>query len=956
MASWFLLAIASLLVGLAAATPSISFPINSQVPPVARIDKPFSFVFSPSTFSSSSEIKYTLAQSPDWISLDGEARRIYGTPKSSEVAAGEVVGVPVGIVATDDSGSVTMTATLVVSRNPPPTVSVPLSAQTPDFAPFSQPSSIIMAPDTSFDFTLASNTFSGALIYYAVMADNSPLPSWMTFDPAKLSFSGRTPPLSALVQTPQSFDFQLVASDVPGFSGASLRFSLVIGNHAVTAKESLITLNATVGERMSYTGLATIVKFDDKDAKSAGVSIVSTTSLPSWLELNMNTWEISGTPPEGATSSNFSITMQDQHSNSLNLTLSVSVTDGLFLGDLPALNVTAGESFTFDLGKYLASKQDLEISVTTNPPVDWVQYDAKTRVLSGDVPLKLQGSQLAISIDAKSTSSGAERTKQLKVSVLKPTLPTTLITAPPTTTSRTPLIYSGFSTSGPSTTTAPSEAGQDSGKNKTKTILLAVLIPLLLLALIVFGIVAFCIHRRRKRPSSIDRRDISRPVPGSLTHSGSGSGPEMAESVGTIDSYDTDVEISPAAYMARDMQGPYFTDASLLTPPPSRGGVHPSSGDAWPSSGAWPPSSAWRRSSNPYTPPKRPDIQANLSAPNLPHHTDTPTRAPYNRHIRNRTSRYRSSKILNVDIPDSNIFSGDSTPDSSFFAYTNFDSSPPHIGGGTITPPDRGTRLEDFIYAETIRRVPTESSLPSSPSSSSSHLAPPPLARLRTPAADTPPRPFHPTIHPRRLFADTAAPTEPPSMRSPSPPVRGGGPLSSSPWRRTTTSSHYYTYDHLGLPRSSSPTRPSSLLRAVHPAVRVESSVYSADGTTNNGQATPSMSPSRWPHPPGSQERPGCRASVSEYEDDGEGLPPLGGDRGANVSAEDVNEWIGVATSRYSKASSWLEAAAGFEGRRSQDVAERDGGGSGSSSRPGMGSSSRPGTAGRSSGDYPVYI
>jgi hypothetical protein len=948
MASRILLAIASLLVGLVAATPSISFPINSQVPPVARIDKPFSFVFSPSTFSSSSELTYTLAQSPDWISLDGKARRIYGTPKNSDVAAGEVVGVPLDIVATDNSGSVTMSATLVVSRNPPPTVSVPLSAQVPQFAPFSQPSSIIMRPDTSFDFDLASNTFTGALQYYAVMADNSPLPSWVTFDPAKLSFSGRTPPLAALVQTPQSFDFQLVASDVPGFSGAALTFSLVVGNHAVTAKQSFIMLNATVGERFSYKGLATTIKMDNQDAKSGGVSIVSTSGLPSWLDLNKNTWEISGTPQETAESSNFTIMMQDQHSNTLNLTLSVSITDGLFLADIPALNVTAGESFTLDLGRYLASKQDLQVSVTTNPKVDWVKYDAKAKVLSGDAPVKSGGSQLTISIGAKSQSSNAERTKQLRLSVLKAVLPTTLLTAPPMTATVTPLVYSGFSTSAPSTPTAESGTGQSDGKNKTKTILLAVLIPILLLALVLFGIVAFCIHRRRKRPDSIDRREISRPVPGSLTHSGSGSGPEMAQSIGTIDSYDTDDEIRPASYMARDMQGPYFTDASLLTPPPSRGGLHPSSGDAWPSSGAWAASSARKRSSNPHTPPQRPDIQGNYSAPNLNHQTDTPTRPPYNRHVRNRTSRHQS-KILNVDIPNSNIFSADSTPDSSFFDYTNFDSSPPPVAG-TITPPDRGTKLEDFIHAQTIRRVPTESSLPSSESSSTS-LALPPLARLRTAEADTPAarpptRNFHPTIHPRRLFAETGPPTEPPNMRSPSPPIRGGGPLSSSPWTNTpvTAPSTYYTYDCLGLPRSS-PPRNSIRVR---PAVRVESSVYSAD---NAGAITPSMSPSRWPHPPSSQERPNrlSRVAVSEEdEDDEDGLPPLGDNRANNVSAEDVNEWIGVATSRYSKASSWLEATAGFEGRASQDV-ERDG-----SSHPGL--SSRPGTAGRSSGDYPVFI
>jgi hypothetical protein len=914
MASRALLAIVSLLVGLVTAIPSISFPINSQVPPVARIDEPFSFVFSPSTFSSSSELIYTLAQSPNWLSFDSKARRIYGTPTNTDVAAGDVVGVPVGIVATDDSGSVTLTATLVVSRNPPPTMAIPLSAQTPDFAPFSQPSSFIMHPDTSFAFTLASNTFTdsqgGALVYYAVMADNSPLPSWMTFDPTKLSFSGRTPPLAALVQTPQSFDFQLVASDVPGFSGASLFFSLVVGNHAVTAPQSVVSLNATVGEPMSYNGLTDSVKLDGQDAKSGGVSIISTSGLPAWLELNKDTWEISGTPPETAKSSNFTITMQDQYLDTLNVTVLVSVVDGLFTGDLPALNVTAGESFTFDLGKYLTNKPDLEISVASSPSVDWLKYDATKRVISGDIPSSLAGSQIAISIDAKSKSSGAERTEQLKMSVLRETSPTTLITAPPRTTTSTDsetVVYSGLSTSSPPASTAQG----DDGKPGRKTILLAVLIPVLFLLLIFFGILAFCCHRRRKRPNSIDRRDISRPVPGSLTHSGSGNG-EMTERM-SADSYDTDDELRPVSYLARDMSGPYF-DASLLTPPPSRGGLKPSSGDALPSSGAWPPSSMWRRSSNPYTPPKRPEIQGALSVPDL-HHTDSPARAAYNRHIRNRTSRYRFSKILNVDIPDSNIFSADTTPDSSYFANTNFDSSPPL--GGTTTP-DRGTRLEDFMHAETIRRVPTENS-----SGSSEHLAPPPLARLRTPTADTPGAPRRP-FYPRRLFAETS--TVPPNIPSPNPPPnRRGGPLSSSPW----------TYDSLGLPRSSPPR---FSLRA-RPYVRAESSIYSS----GDAQVTPSMSPSGWPHPPSSRQRPPV-TSLSVSDEEG-GLPPLG-DR-AQVSVEDVNEWIGVATSRYSKASSWLEAAAGEGVRASQD-GESDG-----SSRRGA----RPGTAaGRSSGDYPVYI
>lgn len=62
-------------------TPTLSFPINSQVPPVARIGEPFSFVFSDTTFTSSNgaSLSYSLTNPPSWLSLDSASRKFSGT-------------------------------------------------------------------------------------------------------------------------------------------------------------------------------------------------------------------------------------------------------------------------------------------------------------------------------------------------------------------------------------------------------------------------------------------------------------------------------------------------------------------------------------------------------------------------------------------------------------------------------------------------------------------------------------------------------------------------------------------------------------------------------------------------------------------------------------------------------------------------------------------------------------
>ncbi|KAK4201616.1 hypothetical protein QBC40DRAFT_323813 [Triangularia verruculosa] len=520
-----------LLTDLIAAAPTVSFPINSQVPPVARIGQPFSFVFSPSTFTSNSPLTYILVNAPRWLSIDSSNRRLYGTPGDADVAPGEVVGVPVNLVATDQTGSTTHDATLVVSRNRGPKVETPLEKQIPNFGIFSGPYSILSGPDAPFSFTLDQKTFSSAsssrLGYYAVMADNTPLPAWVSFDSNKLSFSGRTPPLDSLIQPPQRFAFHLVASDVAGFAGAVLEFDIVVGVHQISAEETTIILTATPGKPVSYTKLRGMVKLDGKQPSPGEVTLSASQDMPTWLSVNKDSWDITGTPSEESSSTNFTITFQDGFSDTLNITVLLDVESeatkaaGVFKGSLPILTATPGQPFSFDFRPHLVNPRDIEMTVSKGDSASWIHFDAEEKILSGEPPSVPKDTVAVVDVQARSKSSN--KSDKLSVRLL------IRAAAHSTPTSETP------SDVGPVPTGGTLPVGGDAGApgGKVNAVLLAWVLPVTIMCAFMVAFAVFWCYRRRKakqRPR-LTTRDISGPLPGSfvITSNGPSAPPSLPD-------------------------------------------------------------------------------------------------------------------------------------------------------------------------------------------------------------------------------------------------------------------------------------------------------------------------------------------------------------------------------------------------------------------------------------------
>jgi axial budding pattern protein 2 len=397
-----------------AAVPATNYPINAQLPPVARVSKPFKFSFSDRTFvNGGTGLTYSLSNAPGWLQIDAGSRTLYGTPGTGDAGA-----VHFGLIASDQSGSANMSVTLVISSEAGPGPGESLLPQLAKAGPTSNPSTVFMYPGRSFSLAFnASDVFTNTdftTIYYATSPYNSPLPSWIGFDPSSLTFSGNSP--SSPSSGPQSFNFNIIASDVAGFSAATVSFDIVVGQHITAFNHTTQTVNFTRGQPFSTPHFIDDLTIDGHRPTVQNLSNIKVDG-PGWLKLDNDTISLSGTAPEDAGNENVTVTVTDIYQDTTTLDIRLRVSQ-LFFKGVESCNATTGEDFSYTFDKFLLSDDTVKLDVDLSGGPSWVNYNVANRTLYGHVPADLAPKTFSIKLIASQGST--VETRNLNLNIFKP--------------------------------------------------------------------------------------------------------------------------------------------------------------------------------------------------------------------------------------------------------------------------------------------------------------------------------------------------------------------------------------------------------------------------------------------------------------------------------------------------------------------------------------------------------
>lgn len=516
--------------------PYEAYPIDKQLPPVARVGEQFSFQLSNDTYKSSfnegTQITYQAYDLPDWLSFDSSSRTLSGTANSSDLGDDiEKLYFSFTLEGTDpsDKSKFNDTQQLVLSNYSSINLAnnFNLLALLKNYGPTNGKSGLILSPKEIFNVTFDRTTFtseSTIVAYYGrVEQYNAPLPNWVVFDQNNLKFSGTAPVVNSDIAPQLTYSLVLIATDIEGFAGISVPFDLVIGAHELTTSiQNSLVVNVTSEGEFNYNLPMDYVYFDGDQIKSGDLGSVNLVDAPSWVKLDNTT--LSGSMPlqDSSTSSNFSVAIYDKYSDVIYLNLMVESTSQLFaVSSLSNINATRGEWFEYSfLPSQFTDYSSTDVSVNyTNSTEshEWIAFKSSNLTLSGLVPddfNSLSMDLIATSGDIKqnldfqiigmdsltkqhnlthnSTSSIASSSTSTSIQTSSRSMSTSHPSSPTTTASAT-------------TSAATSPLVNKNSSHKATAIACGVAIPLGLIALI--AIVFLLFWRRRRSDKSNDKEN-----------------------------------------------------------------------------------------------------------------------------------------------------------------------------------------------------------------------------------------------------------------------------------------------------------------------------------------------------------------------------------------------------------------------------------------------------------------
>lgn len=234
---------------------------------------------------------------------------------------GDIVlkGLVDGFKIKDAAGNLADLNTLITTQtNKPPLLSAPLADQ-----------SIIEAVNfqQKIDLSGFKDPEGSRLTFSVTQADGSALPSWITFDAATHTLSGKAP-----LNTP-NIQIKVKATDAAGMSVSDVFILTTVANQAPNLSSPLADISVVESTAFSYS-LAN--KFSDPEGGHITYQVTQAdgSNLPSWITFDKKTLTLKGTTPTDDQSININIKATDDAGLSVADTFNITVTQ-------PSINETA---------------------------------------------------------------------------------------------------------------------------------------------------------------------------------------------------------------------------------------------------------------------------------------------------------------------------------------------------------------------------------------------------------------------------------------------------------------------------------------------------------------------------------------------------------------------------------------------------------------------------------------
>ncbi|KAJ3515530.1 hypothetical protein NLJ89_g1706 [Agrocybe chaxingu] len=381
----------------AASSVTVVQDLNQQLPLVARVNQPYSWTFSPYTFSASDgPLKYTTSTLPAWLLFDDLTHTFHGIPSANDTGYPEIT-----VTAHAASSSTSSRFTICVTNDSPPSLNLPLSQQFNATSKslssvfFLRPGSAISTPNPilrvprkwSFSVGIESTTYIDGdrdVFYELRMANGSNIPDFLNFNSQTVALDGVVPTADKIPQ-PSLLPFLLYVSDQEGYSSTTVPFDIVVADHELSLETaSLPTINITTATPFLVSLLSsadfTGVLVDGGPIQPSNISTLDIdVSGYSWLHYDAPSRTLSGTPGNDTIRTNVSLALVESY---------------FVMPVLPSLHASPGDQIHFNLAQWFSTStanpghDSANITASFDPIItaNWLRYDDSTANLTGTVP------------------------------------------------------------------------------------------------------------------------------------------------------------------------------------------------------------------------------------------------------------------------------------------------------------------------------------------------------------------------------------------------------------------------------------------------------------------------------------------------------------------------------------------------------------------------------------------